>query len=101
MNRRLTAALLVAAAVLTNVAFTALGTVFNYPDVLKEPVAEVLAAFRASQAAVTGWFAVMAISAALFARFLSRQDDSPTMKAVAALRNQFGGHAVKRVSESG
>jgi 6-phosphogluconate dehydrogenase len=35
------------------------------------------------------------ISAALFARFASRQDDSPTMKAVAALRNQFGGHAVR------
>jgi hypothetical protein len=67
MNRKLTAALLVAAAVLTNVAFTALGTVFNYPDVLKEPVDDVLAAFRASQAAVTGWFAVMAFSAALFA----------------------------------
>ncbi|MDT5401976.1 MAG: 6-phosphogluconate dehydrogenase [Mycobacterium sp.] len=44
---------------------------------------------------------VPAIAAALFARFLSRQDDSPTMKAVAALRNQFGGHAVQRVSESG
>ena len=35
------------------------------------------------------------ISAALFARFESRQDDSPAMKAVAALRNQFGGHAFK------
>jgi 6-phosphogluconate dehydrogenase len=34
------------------------------------------------------------ISAALFARFASRQDDSPAMKVVAALRNQFGGHAV-------
>ena len=34
------------------------------------------------------------IAAALFARFGSRQDDSPAMKAVAALRNQFGGHAV-------
>jgi 6-phosphogluconate dehydrogenase len=34
------------------------------------------------------------ISAALFARFASRQEDSPTMKAVAALRQQFGGHAV-------
>jgi 6-phosphogluconate dehydrogenase len=44
---------------------------------------------------------VPAIAAALFARFLSRQDDSPTMKAVAALRNQFGGHAVKRISTSG
>ncbi|GAA1423546.1 phosphogluconate dehydrogenase (NAD(+)-dependent, decarboxylating) [Agrococcus citreus] len=37
-----------------------------------------------------------AISASLFARFESRQDDSPAMKAVAALRNQFGGHAVKK-----
>jgi len=37
-----------------------------------------------------------AITAALFARFTSRQDDSPAMKAVAALRNQFGGHAVKK-----
>jgi 6-phosphogluconate dehydrogenase len=38
-----------------------------------------------------------AIAASLFARFSSRQDDSPTMKAVAALRNQFGGHAVHAV----
>jgi 6-phosphogluconate dehydrogenase len=37
-----------------------------------------------------------AISAALFARFASRQEDSPAMKAVAALRNQFGGHAVHK-----
>jgi 6-phosphogluconate dehydrogenase len=36
------------------------------------------------------------ITASLFARFASRQDDSPAIKAVAALRNQFGGHAVKR-----
>jgi 6-phosphogluconate dehydrogenase len=35
-----------------------------------------------------------AITAALYARFVSRQDDSPAMKAVAAMRNQFGGHAV-------
>ncbi|MGW0174163.1 phosphogluconate dehydrogenase (NAD(+)-dependent, decarboxylating) [Rhodococcus sp. NPDC003322] len=41
------------------------------------------------------------ISAALFARFASRQADSPAMKAVSALRNQFGGHAVQRISESG
>ena len=37
------------------------------------------------------------ISAALFARFASRQEASPAMKAVAALRQQFGGHAVKPV----
>jgi 6-phosphogluconate dehydrogenase len=40
---------------------------------------------------------VPVISAALFARFASRQEDSPAMKAVAALRNQFGGHAVHSV----
>jgi 6-phosphogluconate dehydrogenase len=39
------------------------------------------------------------ISASLFARFASRQDESPTMKAVAALRGQFGGHAVMTVEE--
>jgi 6-phosphogluconate dehydrogenase len=39
---------------------------------------------------------VPAISASIFARFTSRQDDSPAMKAVAALRNQFGGHAIKK-----
>ncbi len=67
MNRKLTAALLVTAAVTTNAAFTALGAVFDYPDVLKQPVDEVLAAFRASQGTVSAWFGVMALSAALFA----------------------------------
>lgn len=37
---------------------------------------------------------VPAISSALFARFTSRQDESPAMKMIAAMRNQFGGHAV-------
>ena len=36
-----------------------------------------------------------AISAALFTRFQSRQDESPALKAIAAMRHQFGGHAVK------
>ncbi|WAM20060.1 MULTISPECIES: phosphogluconate dehydrogenase (NAD(+)-dependent, decarboxylating) [Rhodococcus] len=36
---------------------------------------------------------VPVISAALFARFASRQETSPSMKAVSALRNQFGGHS--------
>ena len=39
-----------------------------------------------------------AITASLYARFTSRQEDSPQMKAVAALRNQFGGHAVQKES---
>lgn len=67
LSNKQTAALLIVAAVLTNAAFTVLGTVFNYPDVLGEPVEDILAAFRAHQTAVVGWFAVMALSAALFA----------------------------------
>jgi 6-phosphogluconate dehydrogenase len=46
--------------------------------------------------AVANAVPVPTISASIFARFVSRQDDSPAMKAVAALRNQFGGHSVKK-----
>ncbi len=37
-----------------------------------------------------------AIALALFARFRSRQEESFGAKVIAALRNEFGGHAVKR-----
>jgi 6-phosphogluconate dehydrogenase len=47
------------------------------------------------EAAIEHAVPMPAISAALFARFASRQEDSPAMKAVAAMRNQFGGHAVR------
>ena len=67
MSRKLTAVLLIAAAVLANAAFTVLGMVFDYPDVLKEPVEDILAAFTASQTAVMVGFAVLALSAALMA----------------------------------
>jgi 6-phosphogluconate dehydrogenase len=40
-----------------------------------------------------------AITLALFARFASRQDESFAAKVNAALRNQFGGHAVKPADE--
>ncbi|KRV47323.1 6-phosphogluconate dehydrogenase [Wenjunlia vitaminophila] len=46
------------------------------------------------EAAIDNAVPLPAITAALFARFSSRQDDSPQMKMIAALRNQFGGHAV-------
>jgi len=36
-----------------------------------------------------------AITAALFARFASREDNSPAMRMVSALRHQFGGHATR------
>ncbi|GLY78266.1 phosphogluconate dehydrogenase (NAD(+)-dependent, decarboxylating) [Actinoallomurus iriomotensis] len=47
------------------------------------------------QAAIDHAVPLPVITAALFARFASRQDESPAMKMVAALRNQFGGHAVE------
>ena len=47
------------------------------------------------EAAIEHAVPMPAISAALFARFASRQDDATAMKAVAAMRNQFGGHAVR------
>jgi 6-phosphogluconate dehydrogenase len=46
------------------------------------------------EAAIENAVPMNVIAASLFARFTSRQDDSPAMKAIAAMRNQFGGHAV-------
>jgi 6-phosphogluconate dehydrogenase len=46
------------------------------------------------EAAIDNAVPMNVIAASLFARFVSRQDDSPAMKAIAAMRNQFGGHAV-------
>lgn len=51
------------------------------------------------QEAIDQAVATPVISAALFARFVSRQEDSPAMKAIAAMRNQFGGHAVRAADD--
>ncbi|MEU6422164.1 phosphogluconate dehydrogenase (NAD(+)-dependent, decarboxylating) [Streptomyces spiralis] len=51
------------------------------------------------EAAIDNSVPLPAITASLFARFASRQEDSPQMKMVAALRNQFGGHAVEAVKK--
>ena len=48
------------------------------------------------EAAIDHAVPVPAIAASLFARFVSRQEESPAMQAIAAMRNQFGGHAVHR-----
>lgn len=39
------------------------------------------------------------ITMALLSRFVSRQDESFSAKVIAALRNQFGGHAIKHEAE--
>ncbi|HSL00092.1 MAG TPA: decarboxylating 6-phosphogluconate dehydrogenase [Rubrobacteraceae bacterium] len=41
---------------------------------------------------------VNVIAGSLFARFASRQDDSFAMKVIAALRGEFGGHAIKEAA---
>jgi 6-phosphogluconate dehydrogenase len=51
--------------------------------------------------AITHAVPLPVISAALFARFASRQESSPAMRAVAALRRQFGGHAVRAAGPTG
>jgi 6-phosphogluconate dehydrogenase len=50
------------------------------------------------EAAIDHSVPMNAIAASLFARFASRQDESPAMKAIAAMRQQFGGHAVRSES---
>jgi len=66
-SQRLTAALLIGAAVLANLAFIALGSAFDYPAVLQRPAGEILEAFSARQVPVSAWFASLALSAALLA----------------------------------
>ena len=41
-----------------------------------------------------------ALAASLYARFYSRQEGDYAARVLAALRNQFGGHAVKKVEET-
>ena len=67
MTPKLTAVLLISAAVLATVAFSALGSIFDYPDVLDHPAGQVLADFHEHQGAVSTWFSVLALSAALMA----------------------------------
>ncbi|MGN6175179.1 MAG: phosphogluconate dehydrogenase (NAD(+)-dependent, decarboxylating) [Streptosporangiaceae bacterium] len=52
------------------------------------------------QAAIDHAVPMPAISAALYARFASREGDPPAMKVVAALRQQFGGHPVTAAEDS-
>jgi hypothetical protein len=66
-TRRLTAVGMAGAAALAIAGFTALGSIFDYPRILKAPTDEILAAFREQQGAITGWFLVLVISAALLA----------------------------------
>ena len=65
--RRTVAVLLATASVLAIAGFTALGSIFDYPAVLKHPAAEILTSFREHQSGVTTWFLILTVSAALLA----------------------------------
>ena len=64
-TRRLTAATMASAAILAGAGFTALGSIFNYPKILQSPAAGILAAYRQHGTAISAWFLVLVLSAAL------------------------------------
>jgi hypothetical protein len=66
-NARLAGAALALAAALAIAGFTALGSIFEYPQILDEPTGDILALFRQHQSAVMSWFLVLVVSAALIA----------------------------------
>ena len=66
-TRRLTAAAMAGAAALAIAGFTALGSVFDYPQILKEPAADILRMYREHQTAVVSWFLVLVAGAVLLA----------------------------------
>lgn len=79
-----TAALLVAGAVLVNVAFLGLGTAFDYPDVLNQPAVDVLTRFHANQVLIGSLFLLLAAGAALLAPIavaMSRLGAGPALRA--------------------
>jgi hypothetical protein len=66
-THRLAATEMAGAAGLAIAGFTALGSVFDYPKILKSSTVEILDSYRQHQGAITGWFLVLVISAALLA----------------------------------
>lgn len=66
-DARLTGALLVTSAVVVNGAFTGLGSVFDYPQVLQHPADRVLREFADNAVLVGGLFALLALGAAMLA----------------------------------
>ncbi len=85
---RLAAAALALAAALAIAGFTALGSVFAYPQILQEPTDDILDLFRRHQGAVMGWFAVLVVGAAMMAPagvWLGRLVDRPRGRTIAGV----------------
>ena len=62
-----TGLLLIISAVVVNAAFALLGMVFDYPDILQRPAAEVLARFAADPFVIGAGFTLLAAGAAMMA----------------------------------
>ena len=66
-DRVVAAASMTTAAILATAGFTVLGSVFEYPDILKEPTTTILATYRENPNTVSLWFLVLTVGAALLA----------------------------------
>ena len=64
---RLAGASMALAAGLAIAGFTALGCLFEYPQILEEPTSDILSLYREHQGAVMAWFLALVVSAALLA----------------------------------
>lgn len=87
-TRRLAAAGMAAAAALAIAGFTALGAIFEYPQILQEPTSEILDLYRRHQVAVSAWFLVLVIGAAALAPIgllLGRTTDDARGRRIAVL----------------
>ena len=67
MSRWAPSMVLVAAAVVANVAFVGLGSSFEYPDILQDPAEDILELFDDDRASTMAWFGLLAFGAALLA----------------------------------
>lgn len=79
-----TAALLIAGAVVVNVAFLGLGNAFDYPEVLNQPPVDVLVRFHQNAVVIGALFLLLAVGAALLAPIaigVSRLGEGPAMRA--------------------
>ena len=66
-KNRITALLMIAGALLANIALAGLGEVFNYPDILQSPPELIMLAFVTRESEIILLFTILAVSAALLA----------------------------------
>jgi hypothetical protein len=83
-GRLVTGGLLIAGALVVNVAFVGLGAAFDYPDVLDKPAADVLTTFGNNQIVIGALFLLLAAGAALLAPIsirIGQLGDTPALRA--------------------